>query len=119
MVFLSQGAPNSRLHRRRQLAERFPGCIRGYFLEVMLAKQGAVEAVTENWNYGTSKSREKRMRPSQRVAAQSLTAGPFDSLPLQQVVRFQMQKFIERTISRGLEQSAGIKAEGIGGDQLS
>src|SRR5579872_6053348 len=59
------------------------------------------------------------MRTSQGVAAQPLAASPFNSLPLQQVVRLEVEELIKGSIRRGLKQPSWIKAEYVNGNHLS
>src|SRR5208283_1609562 len=118
-VNLAQSAADFLLHGGTQKTQAFPRRVLNDLAQVVLAEQSAVKAVTNHGNHRASKAREEGVRPSKRVPAQNLAARPLDSSPLQQVVGFQMQKLIQRTIRGRFEQSAGTKTKHIDGDGLA
>src|ERR1700678_804878 len=119
MPFLAKGSTDLLLDRRRHLLELSSCRVRDHFTHVMFAQQRTVEPVADNRNYDAAEAGKKCVRAAQRMAAKPVGAGPFDALPLQQIVRLQMKKFIEGRVRRGLEQSAGIKTKDIGRNRFA
>jgi hypothetical protein len=65
------------------------------FAQVVAAQPGTVQAITENGDHGATEAQQELVRASQGMAAKPMAASPFDSPPLQQVIRLEVNELVE------------------------
>ena len=93
--FLAGQLADALSHGWGQLADNSTANSLDRIAEVVAAQPGTVQAIMENGNHRTSEAQQELVRASQGVATKPMAASPFDSPPLQQVIRLEVHELVE------------------------
>src|ERR1039458_2086550 len=85
-------------YRRRQFSHNLSANFIHGVGEIVAAQEGSIQTVADNRKDRSSEADQELVRTAERMTAKSMSASPLDAAPLQQIVRLEMDKFVERII---------------------
>ena len=108
--------PDSSLQRKGHAAHQISSRSGDALLQIMPAEERAVQPVPINRNDGSTPFSQEWMCTTERVSFESMLTRPLDGSPKQKVVGQQFHEFIQRTVVRILDHTAGTEANARGGN---